>query len=178
MMLGWLLREHVSKWLDFGEGRTTLTEGQFTFLVKNPANRVHAFCDTQTGTPVGIVALQGVRHTARIASQWGMRGNFDVGPRRIAVDAVLRNLEVAFEQLHLNAVQSWCVETNRLSLMTTRKAGLKDQGRMRRSHLLDGKLYDRILLDITAEEFFEQERAREEEAASATGNTLAHRPAP
>jgi RimJ/RimL family protein N-acetyltransferase len=171
-VLGWLEQDRVHKWLDFGEGRTTLTEGQFTFLIKNPANRINLFCDVETGTPVGIIGLQGVRHNARIASQWGLRGNFDVGARWIALDAVLRNLEVAFEQLGLNAVQAWCVEVNRASLAVTRKAGFKDQGRMRVSHLMDGKLYDRILLDITAQEFFEQEKVRQEAVASKVGKTI------
>ena len=83
MAFDWVQKENVRKWFDFGDGRNVLSEGQFAFLVRNPANRVHLYCDTDTGVPVGIMALQGVRNAARTAMQWGLRGNLRAGSRMV-----------------------------------------------------------------------------------------------
>ena len=160
MVMSWLGRPEIHKWLDFGDGRTLLSEGQFTFLVRNPANRVNLFCDTRTDAPVGVIALQGIRNAARYGLQWGLRGNFEAGGRLVSMHAIYCNLDLAFNELGLATVQAWCVASNRPSLMVTRRAGYREMGRMRQAHLMDGALHDRIILDITAEEWAEQCAAR------------------
>ncbi len=160
MILEWLARPNVAKWMDFGDGRTTINEGQFRFMVRNPANRVNLYCDTASGAPVGLIALQGIRNTARVGHQWGLRGNFKAGDRLVSVHAIYCNLDLAFRNLGQQAVQAWCVASNRPSLMVSHRAGFKDIGRARRTHFMDGELHDRVWMDITAEEWAEMRQIR------------------
>lgn len=160
MVLAWLRPESVNKWLDFGDGRNTLTDGQLTFMARNPANRLMLFLDTPSGTPIGLIALQGLKHAARTGMQWGTRGNMNAGARMVTVDAIKCLLEFAFGTLGLATVQAWCVESNRASILVTTRAGFREMGRQRRAHLINGVLHDRILFDVTVEEFAAREHLR------------------
>lgn len=62
-------------------------------------------------------------------------------------------LTEGFDELGLQAVNERAVETNAPSIRVLEHNGFTRVGRLRRSHLVQGQIHDRVLYDLLAEEF-------------------------
>jgi len=69
-----------------------------------------------------------------------------------ATEAVMLLLKYLFGELGLNKVMAQTGEFNEASIALLKKLGFKQDGRLRRHHEVDGKMYDDLLFSILAEE--------------------------
>ena len=70
-------------------------------------------------------------------------------------DAMPMLLAHAFGQMGLESVQAWAVETNTASIRIIKRLNFRYVGRLRRCHAMNGRLYDRLLFDLLADEHYD-----------------------
>ena len=83
-------------------------------------------------------------------------GDKEVRGKGYAVDTVMAVMKYAFEELGLNRLDGSMIEYNEASLkMYLGKCGWKEEGRQRNWYFRKNKFWDRILVGITKEDYFE-----------------------
>lgn len=166
----WLARPHNYKWLDFGNGRQVLSANALAMMAKSGAHCIRACHDSQERV-VGVAALQHVDNGFRSAMLWGVRFRVRPPARGSAVHQIRQIMEVGFHELGLASVHAWVVATNSPSIAVVKASGMREAGRQRQAHVVDGVAQDRLLFDILASEFdaqqevIEARRARQPELA-------------
>lgn len=157
MVAEWLEPKSLHQWLDFGGGRQTYTAQGLLIASRSPSNVIRVVTAQPFGRPYGVVALAHVNTVFGTAMIWGLRARLRP-PARTNMAAQMRVLmRHGFEKLGLNSIHGFVVDGNRPSCAGMRAAGFLEVGRQRRCHVIDGEVRDRILFDITREEFFAQE---------------------
>jgi RimJ/RimL family protein N-acetyltransferase len=166
----WLSHPNNYKWLDFGNGRQVLSANALTMMGKSGAHCIRA-CHDPSGRVIGVAALQHVDNSFRNAMLWGVRFRVRPFTRTTAVHQIRQIFEVGFRELGLTSIYAWVVETNSPSIATVKASGMREVGRQRQAHVVDGVVHDRILFDILPGEFDAQEvvirAARAQQAAAA-----------
>jgi RimJ/RimL family protein N-acetyltransferase len=61
-------------------------------------------------------------------------------------------LTVGFEQIGLESISTWTVETNFAAQKLIARLPFRFIGRLRRCHWINGRAYDRLLFDMLAPE--------------------------
>lgn len=156
----WLSRKANYQWLHFGPGRQTLDEVSLKFMLQRDLHLLRTFGPGHLDEPVGLVALSDLDRDFGTAALWYVLGDKRFGGRGHTTRAAARLLHGAFEELELESVYAWTVETNRPSRRLLARLGFRRAGRRRRCHRIDGVVYDRLLYDLLADEF-EGVRTRE-----------------
>jgi RimJ/RimL family protein N-acetyltransferase len=149
---GWLEDEQNHKWLDFGGGRQVISGRTLYYMSKSKDNFIRCMVDGND-RPVGVIGLQHVTSPFRNGMLWGVRPRLRPPTRGHAWIEIKEFLEIGFRELDLLSVYAWVAESNRLSLATLARVGLREMGRQRSAHVVDGVMNDRILLDVLASEF-------------------------
>jgi len=94
----------------------------------------------------------------RTATAWIVLGDKSHARRAYATRALSRILALGFRELGLHAINSWAVETNVYnSIRVAEAVGFRSVGRQRECHWIDGRPYDRLLIDLLASEHREKE---------------------
>lgn len=101
----------------------------------------------------GLVCLGDVTNLMKSADVWGVRGSYTSGPAQASVAAFLLVLANGFLDLDRQVIGSWIVDGNQFSIVMHQRLGLKETGRQRGRHVSNGLRSDRLLYDITREEF-------------------------
>jgi RimJ/RimL family protein N-acetyltransferase len=101
--------------------------------------------------PLGIVGLDEINRNFRTARIWVVAGDKSFRGRGYATHAASKTLTLAFRDLGLQAVNTWIVEHNP-SVHVAERLNFKYIGRQRQCHVIDGRLYDRLLFDLLASE--------------------------
>jgi|SRR5579872_1242222 len=151
----WLADPNIAKWLDFGE-RQHLTAQALYFMSRSPAHVIRT-THGQDKRMFGIVGLYGISNMFKTAMLWGIRPRLRPPVRANGAMELRQLLKIGFEERGLASIYSNIVETNRASLAVTAEAGFKMVGRRRAAHIIDGFHWDRVVFDIIATEYFEQE---------------------
>ena len=160
---GWLADDENHRWLDFGQGRQTVTVPMLAVMTKRPTNRVRIFTADDDETAIGIVALSDISAAFGTANLWYALGAKEHGGRGYTSRAVAHFLTHAFAELPLGAVNAWAVDVNRASIAILVRNGFRLIGRQRRCHRVDGRPHDRLLYDLLAEEHAEHSQEIGEE---------------
>ncbi|NVN09779.1 GNAT family N-acetyltransferase [Nguyenibacter vanlangensis] len=163
----WLEPKTVHQWLDFGGGRQTYTPQGMHIASRSPANMIRVVTTEPDGRPIGVVALAHINTVFGTAMIWGLRPRLRPPARTNMAREMRALMREAFETLDLRSVHAFVADGNTISCAGMLAAGFVDVGRQRQCHVIDGEVYDRILFDITREEFFDQERELEAEQAEA-----------
>lgn len=169
----WICDEKARCWLDLGGGQQSLPKRNLYLLLTSARNHARLFRVPGTDAPLGLVCLNDARNEMGSADVWGMRGQFAGGPPNVSVAAFLLILANGFLDLDRHVIGSWIVESNQLSIAMHHRLGLKESGRQRGRHRMNGRHFDRLLFDITRDEF----AARFPHVPSQSGRTFAQ-PAP
>ncbi len=111
------------------------------------------------GTPIGIVGLHNVDRAFRTATFWGASGEKSFRNRGYSTIASSKLMTLAFNDLGLHSVNTWAVAHNP-SIRTIERLGFRFVGRQRQCHMIDGRLYDRLLFDLLASEHRELDEER------------------
>ena len=75
--------------------------------------------------------------------------------RGIGKEAIHLILDYGFNYLNLNSIQLSVFAFNERAIACYKKCGFKEVGRLREAYYLNGKYYDKILMDILKSEFNE-----------------------
>lgn len=156
---GWLARKENYQWLDFGNGRQTLTAPLLTIMAQRDTHCLRAYTSDEDDTPIGLVGLNGIDREFGTATFWGMSGEKSFRNRGYSTIASSKLMTLAFRDLGLHAVNTWAVEHNP-SIRTIERIGFRFIGRQRQCHCIDGRRYDRLLFDLLASEHQELDEGR------------------
>jgi RimJ/RimL family protein N-acetyltransferase len=169
MVKGWIDDERARPWLDLDSGRQQM-ETRALFLMLTGA-RCHARLSRAPGGDHfgGLVCLNDCRNEMGSAGVWGLRGYYGPSVPNSSVAAFLVMLATGFLDLQREVIGSWIVDGNQFSVAMHERLGMKLTGRQRARHRMNGRLHDRLLFDITRDEFAE----RYPDVASESGRTFA-----
>jgi RimJ/RimL family protein N-acetyltransferase len=83
-----------------------------------------------------------------------MLGDKDIRGKGYGTDTIMAIMRYAFEELHLERLDSGMIEYNKISLHTyCQKCGWKEEGRMRRWFFRTNRYWDRIIVGVTREDY-------------------------
>lgn len=102
---------------------------------------------------VGTVSLEQIDHINRRGTLGIFIGDTGGRNKGYGTEAIGLILEFGFKYLNLNNINLDVMEFNKRAQTCYKKCGFKEYGRRRKSEFLCGKYYDRISMDILAEEF-------------------------
>jgi RimJ/RimL family protein N-acetyltransferase len=156
---GWLARRENCQWLDFGNGKQTVTPALLKIMAQRDTHFMRVYTSDRNGVPVGIVGANNVDRISRTATLWAVAGEKSFSNRGYVSLATSKFLTLAFRELGLRAINTWIVDGNP-SLRSLRRLNFRFVGRLRQCHLIDGRPRDRLLFDLLAAEHKELDGVR------------------
>lgn len=102
---------------------------------------------------IGTIGLHDIDHINRRATFGIFIGDKSGRNKGYGTEATRLILEYGFKYLNLNNIKLDVMEFNERAQACYKKCGFKEYGRRRKSEFLYGKYYDRVEMDILAEEF-------------------------
>jgi diamine N-acetyltransferase len=135
-------------------GATTVSE-QEAWIGSRPDNEYNFIIALKEGQPVGMLSLIGVNTMSR----HGETARFLIGQEEAvrgipaAVEAMKLLYEFAFDTLKLERIFGNVTADNMLMVKWQKYLGMKEEGRMRRHHFINGKFQDAIILGLLVEEY-------------------------
>jgi RimJ/RimL family protein N-acetyltransferase len=159
LVAGWLNDPGNAQWLDFGDGRQSVTPEWLKMATQRGALALRIF-ETDDGTPVAAAGLGSINPHFKSATYWVVLGDKRFARNGYATIATDAMLSFGFDELGLLSINTWIVEHNP-SVGVARNVGFKPAGRQRHCHFIDGRPYDRLWFDILASEHKEQRHARQ-----------------
>jgi RimJ/RimL family protein N-acetyltransferase len=157
LVAGWLTAKENHQWLDFGNGRQTITPALLKIMAQRETHFLRAYTD-DAGVPIGIAGLNSVDLRSHTATLWGVTGDKSFRCRGYATLAASKFLTLAFRELGLHAVNTWIVDGNP-SRRLIERVNFRFIGRQRQCHYIDGECRDRLLYDLLASEHEELDGA-------------------
>jgi RimJ/RimL family protein N-acetyltransferase len=159
LVANWLARKENCQWLDFGNGRQTVTPTLLKIMTQRETHVMRVYACGREDVPIGIVGLNSVDRSFGTATLWAVAGEKSFRARGYVSLASSRLLTFAFRDLGLRVVNTWIVENNP-SLRSLERLNFRFIGRQRQCHTIDGRPYDRLLFDLLAAEHRELDEER------------------
>lgn len=157
----WLQRKENYQWLDFGNGVQGVTPTLLKVMLQRGSHFIRLYTAGADERPIGIVGLNNVDRHFKTGTLWGVAGEKDFRHRGLAQLAGSRLLTLAFDELGLQSVNAWAVDSN-VSVRSVTRLGFRYVGRQRQCHVIDGRVHDRLLFDLLATEHRELNRVARE----------------
>ena len=132
--------EEEKKWFE-----NPKADAQTFFIVRNEDNKV-----------IGNMGLHDINHLHGTATLGIFIGDKDGRNKGYGTEAVRLILDYGFNYLNLKNIRLDVMEFNERAIACYKKCGFKEYGRRRKCYFLNGKYYDKIEMDILAEEFKEE----------------------
>ena len=155
--------QKFTKWLnDFkvtdyiGRSSTIITiEGEKKWFENQNTDTVHIFfiVSTEDDEVIGSVGLHGIDYISRTATFGIFIGEESGRNKGYGTESFRLILDYGFNYLNLNSIKLDVMEFNDSAIACYKKCGFKEYGRRRKCYFLNGKYYDKIEMDILAEEF-------------------------
>ena len=102
---------------------------------------------------IGTISLEQIDSIDRTATLGIFIGDKDYRDKGYGTEAIRLILDYGFNYLNLNNIQLDLMGFNERALNCYKKCGFKEYGRRRKCKFVNGKFYDKISMDILAEEF-------------------------
>lgn len=109
--------------------------------------------EKETENMIGTISLEKINHLHRTATLGVFIGDQQARHKGYGTEAIHLILEYGFRYLNLNNIALDVLEWNESAIHCYQKCGFKECGRRRKCIFLDGAYYDRISMDMLAEEF-------------------------
>lgn len=122
-------------------------------MLADQANVLFAVYEIDSWRFIGIAGLMHVDHVNRTAELLVVIGPAERRGKGYGTEATRLVLDQAFIALGLHSVRLDVFEYNLAGVRAYEKAGFKTAGRHRKNKFMGGRLWDTILMDITADEF-------------------------
>lgn len=149
----WLAEDRNARWLDFGAGNPALTPLALKVMTQRDQHCIWVYGPPDERTPVGLVGLGNIQRRFGTAEAWCVLGEKEYGPRDLTIRAVGQLLEHGFGELGLRCIYAWTVEINRGGRRLLERFGFRYAGKLRQSHRIDDRTYDRLWFDLLADEY-------------------------
>ena len=104
---------------------------------------------------IGTISLENINYINRSAKLGIFIGEEKHRGKGIGKEAIQLILDYGFQYLNLNSIQLSVFAFNERAIACYKKCGFKEVGRLREAYYLNGKYYDKILMDILKSEFNE-----------------------
>ena len=163
-VVGWLSEKDNYQWLDFGDGRQTVSPEWLKIAMQRGTIVLRIFTSDGEDAPIGIVGLANVNRHFKTANFLIVLGDRAFAKQGYATRAGLEMLTLGFRELGLHAIHTWIVEHNH-STRLARHLNFKPIGRQRQCHYIDGHAYDRLWFDLLASEHEEIHDVRRQHIA-------------
>lgn len=150
LVAGWLAQKENYQWLDFGDARQVTPEW-LKIMCQRKTDVIRVFASDYDDKPIGVVGLTNIHRTFKTALLWIAVGDKSFRARGHATRASSEMLTYGFEVLGLHSIYGWVVDGNP-SIRILQRLGFTLVGRQRQCHFIDGRPYDRVLMDILASE--------------------------
>src|SRR6058998_3597148 len=131
-------------------GVQTLTPVTLKIMTQREIQVIRAYTADHGDLPVGVVGLTNVDRKFKTASLWAVLGNKRYGG--CTTEACGKLLTLGFNELGLQAVNAWTLETNVPAQRALERLHFRYIGRQRQCHCIDGRRLDRLLFDLLAAE--------------------------
>lgn len=129
-------------------------EGEKKYFEENIDKNYNFFIVTlDTDKLIGTVGLEDYNAINRTATLGIFIGDKEVRNKGYGTEAIRLILDYGFNYLNLNNIKLDVMEFNERAIACYKKCGFKEYGRRRKAEFVNGKYYDRISMDILAEEF-------------------------
>ena len=155
----WLARKENYQWLDFGNGRQTVTPTLLKIMAQREAHFLRIYTWGRDDRPIGIVGLNSVDRAFKTGTLWAVAGEKSFSNRGYVSLASSKLLSLAFRDLGLHVVNTWIVDRNP-SVRSLERLNFRFISRQRQCHIIDGRPYDRLLFDLLATEHRELDEER------------------
>ena len=134
--------------------QTVTLQAEREYLEENiKKEAVFAIVDIKEDKLIGTVGLHNVDYINRTATLGIFIGDRQYRSKGYGTEAIKLILDFGFNYLNLNNVKLDLMEFNERALACYKKCGFKEYGRRRKCNFINGKYYDKIEMDILAEEF-------------------------
>ena len=104
---------------------------------------------------IGSISLEKINYIGRNAMLGIFIGDKDYRSKGYGTEAIKLILDYGFNYLNLNNIALHVMSFNERAMKCYKKCGFKEYGRRRQCVFIDGKYYDKVGMDILAEEFKE-----------------------
>jgi len=135
-------REKVEEWYEVMKDQND--KRVFTFHSKGEEN-----------DPIGYGGLYKIDHRNDRATIQVIIGDEDYRSKGLGTEITRVLLDYGFSVLSLNTISLSFMETNKRAGAVLKKLGFRKAGRLRDYWKVNGEYKDRLLMDITREEFYE-----------------------
>lgn len=102
---------------------------------------------------IGAVSLENIDHLIRKATLGIFIGDKEEREKGYGTEAINLILDYGFNYLNLNNIKLDVIEFNERAIACYKKCGFKEMGRTRKTIFLNGKYYDKLIMDMLSEEF-------------------------
>ena len=151
----WLNDFSVTDYIGRSQMIVTL-KGEKEFLETEPDNGIVLVIVTlEENKLIGTISLDNINRVSRTASLGIFIGDKNYRSKGYGTEAIMLILDYGFNYLNLNNIKLDLMEFNERAFNCYKKCGFKEYGRRRKSEFVNGKYYDKISMDILAEEFKE-----------------------
>lgn len=154
--------EKFVKWLNDFEttdyigrsGALVTIEAEKEYLEKHTKEEAtFGIVELKTDELIGSISLEDISYINRRATLGVFIGEKESRNKGYGTEAIKLILDYGFNYLNLNNIKLDVMEFNERAIACYKKCGFKEYGRRRKSEFTNGKYYDRISMDILAEEF-------------------------
>ncbi|HNP72454.1 MAG TPA: GNAT family protein [Kouleothrix sp.] len=122
-------------------------------MVHDSSRRIFSIVLREDGRTIGNVSFNRIEERKRAAELGIAIGDKSAWSQGYGTEALRLMCDYGFTFLSLHTIYLWFTEFNKRGQRAYRKAGFRDAGRIRGGELFDGRHYDRVLMDITREDF-------------------------
>lgn len=149
----WLNDFRVTDYVEKSAALITL-EGEKKYF-ENPRDdeRIFFIVRKEDNELIGTVGLHNINHINRCATLGIFIGDKSGRNKGYGTEAIRLILEYGFKYLNLNNIKLDVLSFNDRARACYKKCGFKEYGIRRKSEFVCGKYYDRVEMDILAEEF-------------------------
>lgn len=139
-----------------GAWRPATMEGQaswYEHAATSESNISFTIYETGAWQPIGTAELSPVDPYDRAAEFGIFIGEPEYRGKGYGTEATRLTLDYAFSIAGLHSVMLWVMEYNAAAIRAYEKAGFQESGRRRQSHYASGRWWDKVMMDVLADEF-------------------------
>ena len=138
-------------------GEITTLESEKVYLNKF-LNTDARFCivTLEENKMIGTISLEQINTISRRATLGIFIGNKEYRNKGYGSEAIELILDYGFNYMNLNNIYLQLIECNDRAKRCYEKCGFKEFGRRRKCEYVNGKYYDRICMDILADEYLDR----------------------
>ena len=123
-------------------------------LQKLPYSAMFAICLKKDNKYIGNIRLSSIDWINKCCAYGRLIGNKGCRGKGYGSEALILILRYGFEVLGMNRMYTSVIKTNKASVKSSLKIGVKKEGILRKASFKQGKFFDRVSLSILAKDFF------------------------